>query len=846
MKKLTPILFFIFVLGATSNILAQTVLNQAQIAFDNGDENTALTLLESKNKETSAYYFNLLGQVWLKKGNGEKALNYFEKAKGIIESKDDKDIKALGETYNNIAVALWSMGKSSQALQYHQVALQNRELLNEPLAVAASLNNIGLVYTTSQSDLAIEYYEKAKALYKKANLQDKIATSYVNIGLAYRFKEDYNEALSNLNKALDIIVELKGANSTAVAFVYTSLASVFLATEDYRYCIDYANKALKIYKNNYGHKHPEIATTYNLLGSAYFEEAKRAGGKEKFELSINHYQKAILANLSNFKSLEISKIPPADGYLNADIYLISILQKALVYEAYHAQYSLKIIDLEQSYKLLMLADNIIDNIRQFRTNEADKIALGTIASDVYESAIRVSLQMADVRWQKKPYKEKAFYFADKSKSAVLLEAIADANAQSFAGIPNKVLAKEKEIKGEIAYLEQKLAQTTNSEKRNPLSTKLLEWTQTYNTFKKKLEADYPDYFTLKYSIKPPTLEEIQSNLVQGTTMVSYFIGYNNKRLYTFIITSDNLIVQDIALDDEFEKNIIGYRNAIYYKIPKAVKKVGFKIYQQLGLNKIPNGTEQIIFIPAGRISTIPLEALITDEEDPNSYLIMQYDVSYLYAASLMHKKAETNHLGSISLFAPIDFSGLGLGYLPGTKQEVEEISILFKQHKTQTDLYMEANASKKAVSSNKVSQSKIIHLATHGIVDEVYPERSQICLTTKDGSEGSLYTGDIYNLKLEADLVVLSACETGLGKLSKGEGIIGLTRAIIYSGANNMVVSLWSVADNSTSQLMIDFYRNIIKGENYPKALANAKRKMISKGDYSQPYYWAPFVLIGH
>ncbi len=846
MHKMKSIIIALLTIGFTSTLMAQSVLEKAQAALDKSDENKAMFLLEKYEETNNTSYLNLMGLIWLKKGNGEKALNYFEKAKDIIELKDDKDVKTLGKTYSNIALALWSLGKSSQALQYHLVALQNRELLNEPLEVAASLNDIGLVYTSSQPDLAIEYYEKAKEIYEEAKLQDKIATSYVNIGLAYKFKEEYNEALTNLNKALDIRIELYGRNSTSVAFVYSSLASVFFKTEDYRFCIDYANKALAIYKKNYGHKHPEIATTYNLLGSAYFEEAKRLGGKEKFGFAINSYQKAILANLSNFNPLVLYKIPPTEGYLNVDIYLVSILQKALVYEAYHVQHSLKIIDLEQAYKLLILADNIIDKIRQFRTNEADKIALGNIASEVYEAAIRVSLQMAEVRWKKKPYREKAFYFADKSKSAVLLEAIADANAQSFAGIPDELLAKEKEIKGEIAYFEQKLAKTTDANDRKPFVAELLKWNQTYDTFKQNLETGYPDYFALKYNIETPTLQDLQSTLKEGTSVISYFIGYKSKRLYVFFITKTGLKIQDVALKEDFDKNIIGYRNAMYYKIEKTAKEVGFKLYNQLVLNKIPKGITRLIIIPAGRISTIPLEALITNEENSDSYLIQNYEVSYLYAASLTNGKSVAKNNGAVSLFAPVDFSGLGMSYLPGTKQEVEEISELFELNNTKTKLFVEANASKLAVESDQVAKSNIIHFATHGIVDEVHPERSQICLTTQDGSEGSLFTGDIYNLKFEADLVVLSACETGLGKLSKGEGIIGLTRAIIYSGANNMVVSLWSVSDSSTSQLMIDFYSNVLNGQEYSKALANAKRKMIGENKYAQPYYWAPFVLIGN
>ena len=147
---------------------AQNTIEKAQNFLDKGNENKALELLEKSNVTKDPYYLNLLGNVWLKKGNGEKALEYFENAKTVAEENGEINIRLLGKTYNNIAVALWSMGKSSQALQYHQVALQNREKLNEPLEVAASLNNIGLIYTSTQPELAIEYYEKTVEKFRYA------------------------------------------------------------------------------------------------------------------------------------------------------------------------------------------------------------------------------------------------------------------------------------------------------------------------------------------------------------------------------------------------------------------------------------------------------------------------------------------------------------------------------------------------------------------------------------------------------------------------------------------------------------------------------------------------------
>ncbi|HZX73696.1 MAG TPA: CHAT domain-containing protein, partial [Cyclobacteriaceae bacterium] len=137
--------------------------------------------------------------------------------------------------------------------------------------------------------------------------------------------------------------------------------------------------------------------------------------------------------------------------------------------------------------------------------------------------------------------------------------------------------------------------------------------------------------------------------------------------------------------------------------------------------------------------------------------------------------------------------------------------------------------------------------ATHGIVDEEDPELSKIFLNSSNKEDGNLFSGEIYNLDLNAEMVVLSACQTGLGKFSKGEGVIGLSRALIYAGAKNIIVSFWSVADESTAELMVDFYKNLLqkKDQNFREALQQAKVNMIKKGNYSAPYYWAPFVMIG-
>ena len=207
----------------------------------------------------------------------------------------------------------------------------------------------------------------------------------------------------------------------------------------------------------------------------------------------------------------------------------------------------------------------------------------------------------------------------------------------------------------------------------------------------------------------------------------------------------------------------------------------------------------------------------------------------------------------------------------GSKEEIETIFNLYEQQGKKALIKTHQQANESLVKSDEMQNYKILHFATHGFVNENNPELSGILFaqdTSKtlqglqnlirsnlEQNEGILYQSEIYNLNFNADLVVLSACETGLGKITKGEGVIGLTRALLYAGSKNIIVSLWSVNDKSTSKLMIDFYENLLAEKKpykvsknlikYNKPLSEAKRKMIKDGKYAHPYFWSPFILIG-
>jgi CHAT domain-containing protein len=267
--------------------------------------------------------------------------------------------------------------------------------------------------------------------------------------------------------------------------------------------------------------------------------------------------------------------------------------------------------------------------------------------------------------------------------------------------------------------------------------------------------------------------------------------------------------------------------------------------------KLKQSISDVVIIPSGSLGTLPFEALpigndLNENNFENEYWINRFSIGYEFSTSLIAQKnfKKSNNESSIFLCAPIQFANQSLGELPGTEAEVNFIANLFGQKARLVKLN---EATETTVKESELKNYKYLHFATHGIVDEESPELSRIFLKESTSDDGDLYSGEIYNLSLNADLVALSACQTGLGKISKGEGVIGLSRALVYAGARNIMVSFWSVSDASTSQLMTGFYQNALASSSpaFRKNLQQVKIRMITEKKYGAPYYWAPFVLIG-
>jgi len=845
-----------------TNILLANKKAEAQIGlgkFDDADKVLRDVLPKTNQSKNSALLSAItqstIGYLYLNQGRYDLALEQLAEATTILQQTGNtlETAKAL----SNQGLVYNSTGKYLQAEEQLQMALTLRQSVLPDVheLIANSYNNLGLVYGQLDADKAIDYYEKAVVIYEKLHGKDhpKMAVANSNLGFAYFKLELYGDAINYYETALTIWDKINPQPNPSKAFVLSSLGYTYTKLDDKKTAMEFYEKALAMYIASQGKKHPDVAAMYNRIGNIH-------QSNDKFDEALQSYQLALISNVSNFNSEAIETNPSGENFYNGNQLLYSMMYKAQTLEARHFGKTLKQKDLDQGLKTLQECDSLIDRLRKQATNESDKISLGAIANEVYADGVRIAFILSDVAFKKrKYYRELSFYFAEKSKSAVLLDAISDTNAKSFAGVPDDLLEEEKSLKSALALVSQKLAQKPSEEEEKYLRETAFHLNQSYQTFIQNLEKQYPEYFNLKYNASSPSISQVQNLIDNKTAIVSYFIDdskRNEARLYTYTITKKAFRITDKALPTDYDRNITGLRNGLFYMGEEAYVTTARKLHRLLIPPGIPRSVKNLVILPTGRLSVIPFEVLLTkdvkDEGTPYEslpYLLRKYSIRYEFSAGLLlQKKSKSSTITSALLCAPVTFPEKdNLTDLPGTREEVNTINQLFKSKNIPTEVLLNVKASETNFKSDNLRDYSLVHLATHGIVDENNPELSRIFLQSdSEAEDGNLYSGEIYNLHLNANLVTLSACQTGLGKISKGEGVIGLSRALVYAGAKNIIVSFWSVADESTAVLMTDFYQLLLEksSTDYSNKLQQAKLKMINS-KYSAPYYWAPFILIG-
>jgi CHAT domain-containing protein/Tfp pilus assembly protein PilF len=851
-------------------------------------------LLGEQDPEVAISCNNMAIAYW-QKGDYERAFGYGEQAISIFRAAYGEEHHNMGFAYNDLANIYQQKGDYDQALFFYEKAVSiHRTTLGEESAhTGVDYLNIAQVhFDKGNYDSAIEYSEKSLAIFLNTMGEDgdEVAYCYITLGNSYSEKGDNSRALRYYDKALVIFTARYGEQHPTVAKIYDSKGMIFYRHRgNYRRARVFFDNALSIRQALLGERHPEVAVSYNNKGDMYLS-------KSDYNRAIAFYQQALRANLPAFTTSDWYVNPPLEGALSEEELLRSLQQKAHALTMHYHKRTKRSRDLEAAVSNYDGAARLIDQIRRGYKAEGSKLILAKKVSDIYENGMQSALQSYRLTGDER-YRKMAFRFAEKSKSSILIEALSEAEAKKFAGIPDSLLEQERDLRIDLAYYERNLSEerlkreAADSASLALWQNKLFDLKQRYDALLEKFETEYPAYFQMKYQVKTVTVAELQEEVLdENSTLIEYVLGEDS--IYIFIVSPGQLDITAVANDSLFERQLKQLRKGIVMQNMNGYASAARWLYQRL-IAPVEDqlAAENLIIIPDGQLNYVSFEVLLTAAVEgaaaPEDYralpfLLKKHAVSYAYSATLLsetiHRKRPEpprDYLGYAPVFFPggmisavggetsLDANPAGdslrsttLSPLPATKAEVLNIQNLFLQRSgfwkrllsTTAVVYLNEYASEANLKSASLDKYSYLHFATHGFISENEPKLSGLRLApdSLSSEDGILYLGEIYNLSLKADLVVLSACETGLGKLARGEGLIGLTRGFLYAGAQNLLVSLWQVNDASTAHLMVDFYNSMLDGKSKSAALRKAKLALMERDSkYARPYYWAPFVLIG-
>ncbi|MBX2874307.1 MAG: CHAT domain-containing protein [Saprospiraceae bacterium] len=785
----------------------------------------------------------------------EKALQARKDTLGLWHPK-------VADSYVNLGICAQASGDFDQALDYHQQALAIRtDLIPEQLPKLAQChNNIGLCYDDQQNfEASKRAYRAALAGYQEAfgKQHPKVADVLLNLGNLYGTEGQIDSFILFQNRAKLIWQALYGKNHPLVALSYNNLANAYDQLGQSQKALELFKQALDIQQNIYGPIHPDVAATHFNMGLTFAWQEEWTQAQAAFQQSLAALQ---------FQAGQAT----AFEQVNNPMLLLRVLQVAAEVPKRQFQRDQKVTYLEQAAEYLSQADKLIDHLRTSYTATASKLALAQSAQAVYSDAVHLSTTIGDLTKNQAHY-EQAYYYAEKSKGLLLLEALKKSDAASFTGVPDERLQIIKKVETEIGSLETQLfllQQRSEEEikaRLDSLNKQIFDKKQSLKVSIQKLEEDYPEYYRLRYETAPPSITWLQAKLLkENESIVEYFLG--NRFLYVFVINQDDFHVRSVPIQQDFRTVITNYNNTIrnFPFVPtkelrsniESYARAAFSLYEHLIAPVDSLLLDRLIIIPDEELGYLSFEALL--QELPKNlslfkeyqYLIRDFTISYNYSTGLL-KEMQTH--SAVAKLKP--YLGFAPTFGPNHSKQLNELKygqteIQGTQERLGGEIFAGAMATK-ANFLNEQSRYRILHLATHGKANDAYGDYSFLAFTENpevQGDQALLFVREIYNLNTNAELIVLSACETGTGELQQGEGIASIARSFSYAGAKSLVASHWSVDDKATSQLMHRFFDYINEGFTKDEALRAAKLDFIAKGKHKDvhPFYWASFVPIGN
>jgi CHAT domain-containing protein len=810
----------------------------------------------NRSGEATALYY--IGLAYTSLDERRQAVDFFEQALALYRASGDRYNEA-GMLYR-IGDAYAALSEYQRAIDFYNQALIVSRAMNDRRAEAAVVSGIGRAYSSlGEHQKALESMDQVLTVFREASDRRNEAATLHTIGGIYISLGEGRKALESFNQSLSLFRALGDRGREASAL--NGIGSAYALLNEPEKALDTYNQALPLYRA--ASQRTGEAAALNNIGRLYLLR-----GEAQKALEFHSQALALIRAVSNRRG-----------------------EARMSYNIARAHRSLGNLTEARSYS--EAAIEIAESLRFDVSSEQLRTSFFASVRDFYELDIDLLMQMHKRRPSEGDISA-AFETSERARARSLLELLAEARVDIRQGVDSALVERERRL-GRLLNTKAERQTQLLAGKHTPeeaatsakeIDALLAEYRQT----QAEIRAASKQYARLTQP-QPVSLKEIQQQLLdQSTLLLEYALG--EERSYLWVVSPDSITGHELPARAEIESAARSF-----YELAKSasaddrVEEAGAALSRMLlGPAADRLETKRLVIIADGVLHYIPFAALpapVARRSDAatKAPLIVSNEIVTLPSASVLvemrRELADRKPAAkAVAVFADPVFSsddprlkttgvaakveqaltpdleramrdvGVEARFqrLPFSRREAEAITAAVPRG--QSAKALDFQASRDAATDAALSDYRVVHFATHGLLDSNNPELSGIVLSLVDQSgqsqNGFLRMHEIYNLKLPAELVVLSACRTGLGKDIRGEGLVGLTRGFMYAGAARIVASLWKVDDAATADLMNRFYRAMFVRRMRPAAaLREAQVEMWRQKRWRSPYYWAAFVLQG-
>jgi CHAT domain-containing protein len=814
----------------------------------------------------------MIGSYNIRKGELKKAADVFHSLVDEQNKTNNPDKSSVFKAYAFLADVYIDMGLNDKVDSYYQL-MQKSLPENDDLSAYIYMQYIASSYNRNRK------YAKAASILKEAykKVPDHITkpwkpyvfTYYKMMASIFQRTNKFDSANLYLAHCMNILPP----GDPYTIDVYEMVGDVHSHEGNYTAALESYHKIELIINKEENFNITRKAQVLSRIAETYLKQGK-------FNEAIQTTQRAFMILYKDPSYLHSPAKNPDISIIHPDKIMLGLLITKS-----NAQFEAAKKDRQKSNRYgttlatYRLTTRVIEKFRHMISSDDFKEFFVMDVRKMYENAIMACYNAYELEPNDSVI-SLAYYFIEKSKNQVLIDAIRQNQARSYSNIPDSLIRKEYRFKSQLVKMQNDLYKL-NFDNADPDIIRNCQFESAliqneYERFLKTLEKRFPEYYQMKYSDLIPDLHEIKE-YAKKKILIEYLDGENSLALIAF--NRDQTVFKVFRKDPEFtaslnsvlqslfNSNKLNWYDPVNYK--RFIDQSGY-LYEKLlkpALSYFPHVNE-LILIPDGKLCYLSFEVLISrlpeNMTDVNyeklDYLILNYTVRYEYSAGLLdfqRKGKNSVHKNMYSGFAPlygenstgnkVRVLGKRAGYLSNLKYNKEEIETAAKIFSGIAFLGKDAT---KQHFRNSIS-SKIIHFAGHTVINDSIPGLSGMFFSAQnDLNEGNevLYLDEMFNLDMNTHLAILSGCETGIGRLLKGEGLSSIGRAFKYAGCNDLVMTLWKINDHSASYLIKKFCLNLRRG--VPTAAALRKAKMdclsgINSGRYANPLYWSAFIMIG-